>query len=34
MRDGRRSGPWRVHLAGATEEERRALAPLSIVPRA
>jgi anaerobic magnesium-protoporphyrin IX monomethyl ester cyclase len=43
-RDGRRSGPWRVHLSapalrerilsGATEEERRALAPLSIVERA
>lgn len=43
-REGRRSGPWRVHLsapalrdrmlAGANDEERRALAPLSIVPRA
>jgi radical SAM superfamily enzyme YgiQ (UPF0313 family) len=43
-REVRRSGPWRVHLAapalrdrmlaGATDEERRALAPLSIVPRA
>jgi anaerobic magnesium-protoporphyrin IX monomethyl ester cyclase len=43
-RDGRRSGPWRVHLSapalrerillGATEEERQALAPLSGVPRA
>ena len=44
VREGRRSGPWRVHLSapalrdrmleGATEEERRALAPLSLVPRA
>jgi anaerobic magnesium-protoporphyrin IX monomethyl ester cyclase len=44
VRDGRRSGPWHVHLgapalrarilAGATDEELRALAPVAAVPRA
>jgi anaerobic magnesium-protoporphyrin IX monomethyl ester cyclase len=44
VRDGRRSGPWQVHLgapalrarilAGATDEELRALAPVTAGPRA
>jgi anaerobic magnesium-protoporphyrin IX monomethyl ester cyclase len=44
VRDGRRSGPWHVHLgapalrarilAGATDEELRALAPVAAIPRA